>query len=156
MKKITVIYWSGTGNTEMMANAIAKGAKINGNAVKLLSIEDATKEDIISSDAVALGCPAMGSEQLEEDHMETFVASLQDIDLNGKTVALFGSYDWGNGLWMRDWMRKMEKYGANLIDDGLIIHLTPNEEELQECKKLGEMLARVLYIRVLKKVINGC
>ena len=141
MKNITVIFWSGTGNTEIMANAIAEGAKVNGDIVKVLNVEEATKEDVINSDLIALGCPAMGSEVLEEDLMEPFVESLSDIDYNDKAFALFGSYDWGDGEWMRDWQDRMASYGAKLVDDGLIVNQTPDDEGINLCKTLGEKLA---------------
>lgn len=142
MKNISVIYWSGTGNTEEMARAIAEGAGINPDKVNLLKVEVASKDDVIAADAVALGCPPMGSESLEEDFMEPFVESLKDVDFSGKQVALFGSYDWGGGEWMSDWESKMQGYGANLIQDGLIINLTPDEEGIKLCKQLGEKLAK--------------
>ena len=142
MKNISVIYWSETGNTEAMAKAIAEGAGINSDSVKLLKVEDATKEDVIAADAVALGCPSMGAEVLEDYSMEPFVESLKDVDFSSKPVALFGSYDWGDGEWMRDWESRMEGYGANLIQDGLIINLTPDDEGISLCRQLGEKLAK--------------
>jgi flavodoxin short chain len=141
MKNITVVFWSGTGNTEMMANAIAEGAKVNGDVVKVLTVEESTKEDIINSDLIALGCPSMGAEVLEDDLMEPFVESLSDIDYSDKAIALFGSYDWGDGEWMRDWQNRMTNYGAKLVDEGLIINLTPDNEGISLCKNLGEKLA---------------
>ncbi|ABR47327.1 flavodoxin [Alkaliphilus metalliredigens QYMF] len=140
MKKITVIYWSGTGNTEMMAEAIAEGAKSNGAEVNLLNVANATKEDVFNADAVALGCSSMGAEVLEEEEMEPFVESLMDERLKGKPVALFGSYDWGDGEWMRDWDGRMKEYGADLVREGLIIQLTPEDEGLEECRQLGKKL----------------
>ena len=142
MKRIAVIYWSGTGNTEMMAEAVAEGANINGNMVKLLKVEDATKEDVLNSDAVALGCPSMGAEELEEEYMEPFIESLEDVDFTDKPVALFCSYDWGAGEWIREWEERMKKYGAKLVDEGLIIQLTPDEKGLQTSKELGWKLAK--------------
>ncbi|EGO65217.1 flavodoxin [Acetonema longum] len=141
MKKVTIIYWSGTGNTEMMAQAVKEGAE-QGNTVKLLRVEDATQQDVAAADAVAFGCPSMGSEMLEEGYMEPFVASLQDVDFSGKTVALFGSYDWGDGQWMREWADRMKGYGANVIGEGLTIQLTPDADGLQECKALGATLGK--------------
>ncbi|MCT4619467.1 MAG: flavodoxin [Marinisporobacter sp.] len=138
MKNVTVIYWSGTGNTKLMAEAVAAGA---GNNAKLLSIEEATKEDVMSADAVALGCPSMGAEVLEEGDMEPFVESLSDC-VSGKPVGLFGSYDWGDGQWMRDWVERMQGYGANVLGEGLIAHLTPDDEGLENCRFLGEDLAK--------------
>lgn len=140
MKNITVIFWSGTGNTEIMANTIAEGAEVNGASVKVLRVEDATKEDVANSDLIALGCPSMGAEVLEEDVMEPFIESLSDIDYTNKVIALFGSYDWGDGEWMRDWEERMRGYGAKLVDDGLIIHLTPEDDGLKLCKELGKKL----------------
>lgn len=138
MKKVTVIYWSGTGNTEMMAEAIAEGA---GSDAKLLKVEDATKEDVLNAEAVALGCPSMGAEVLEEGYMEPFIESLSNA-VAGKTVGLFGSYDWGDGQWMRDWVEKMQGYKANVIGEGLILHLNPDNEGLEECRSLGANLAK--------------
>lgn len=141
MKKIHIIYWSGTGNTEMMAQAIWEGANASGHTAKLLRVEEASQNDVIEADALALGCPSMGAEVLEEEYMEPFVESLKDIDFTGKTVALFGSYDWGDGQWMTDWIERMKGYGANLIAGGLILRLTPDEEGLEECRNLGAILA---------------
>lgn len=141
MKRINIIYWSGTGNTEMMANAIFKGANVNQNNVKLINVEKATKEDVINADIIALGCPSMGAEVLEDEYMEPFVDSLKDVNFEGKTVALFGSYDWGDGEWMRDWVERMKGYGANVIAEGLIIRLNPDDEGIGECKNLGNILA---------------
>ena len=139
VKEIVIIYWSGTGNTEMMAEAILEGAK-NQSKVSLINVEDATVNDVISADAVALGCPSMGAEVLEEGTMEPFIESLENVDFSEKPVALFGSYDWGDGQWMHDWENRMKGYGAKLVDKGLIINLTPNEEDLEQCRELGKKL----------------
>lgn len=141
MKKISIIYWSGTGNTEMMAKAIFEGSNINENSVKLINVEEATKEDVINSDAIALGCPSMGAEVLEDEYMEPFVESLKGINFEGKTIALFGSYDWGDGEWMRNWVERMKDYGANVIGEGLIARLDPDNQVIDQCKNLGNILA---------------
>ncbi len=141
MKKITVIYWSGTGNTQKMAVAIAEGAKSEGVEVNLLSVDKAKREDVLNADAVALGCACMGCEVLEEDEMEPFVAGLEKEKLEGKKMALFGSYDWGDGQWMADWEERMKQAGVNLIEEGLKIQNTPDDEGVDACKKLGEKLA---------------
>ncbi|ERJ12197.1 flavodoxin [Haloplasma contractile] len=141
MKNIVVIYWSGTGNTEMMAQSVAEGAKVNGDQVELLSVEEATSEDVISADLVALGCPSMGAENLEEAFMQPFVDSLEEVDFDNKPVVLFGSYDWGDGEWMQDFEDQMKEYGASLVTEGLIVNLTPEEDDLIKCKELGEQLA---------------
>lgn len=142
MKKVTVIYWSGTGNTEKMAEAIAEGAKIDNIEVSLKNVSQASLEDVFDADAVALGCPSMGAEELEDSEMEPFVESLNNDKIKGKPVVLFGSYDWGDGEWMRNWEERIKGYGANVIEEGLIINLTPEEEGLKKCKSLGENLAK--------------
>ncbi|MEG6585168.1 flavodoxin [Dendrosporobacter sp. 1207_IL3150] len=139
MKKVAVIYWSGTGNTEAMAKAVAEGAKSDNTEVSLLSVSEATLDIVKNSDAIALGCPSMGAEVLEESEMEPFVASIEGI-LTGKPLVLFGSYGWGNGEWMQDWVDRMTNCGANLLSEGLIIQDMPGEQGLADCKALGMKL----------------
>lgn len=141
MKNVVIIYWSGTGNTENMATGVMDGAKSEGVNVKLLSVQEAKVEDVLKADAVALGCPSMGSEQLEESEMEPFIESISDA-IEGKDTALFGSYGWGNGEWMADWQERMKSYGARVIEDGLIINNEPDEEGIEKCKELGKLLAK--------------
>lgn len=141
MKNVIVIYWSGTGNTEAMAQAVAQGAANAETQVKLFDVKDAKVEDVIDADAIALGCPSMGSEQLEEDEMEPFVQSISD-KVRGKKVALFGSYGWGNGEWMIDWQERMITCGVKLVSEGLTINNAPDDAGLQECSKLGELLVK--------------
>lgn len=137
MKNVSIIYWSGTGNTQKMAVEVAEGAKAAGGSVNVLEVAKASKEDVLKSDAVALGCPSMGCEELEEGEMEPFVQSLTGEDLKGKPVVLFGSYDWGDGQWMRDWTDRMAKLGALLVEEGLTVQNTPGEDELARCRQLG-------------------
>jgi len=140
MKKISIIYWSGTGNTEQMAKEIARGAESkDGVEVQILSVENASIEDVQNADGVALGCPSMGAEELD-DEMENFVVSLENVNWGNKKLALFGSYDWGEGQWMREWEARMKAFGANLIQEGLIIQLTPDEDGNNRCRELGERL----------------
>lgn len=142
MKKVSIIYWSGTGNTEIMAKAIAEGAKIDEVDVSLLNVSEASVDNVQNSDVVVLGCPSMGAEVLEEAEMEPFVESIQSV-VKGKKLALFGSYGWGDGEWMRNWVERIDSYGAELIDDeGLMANYEPNEEVLSNCKELGERLAK--------------
>jgi flavodoxin I len=141
MKNVTVIYWSGSGNTQAMAEAVGKGAMADDIAVRVLSVKEATIANVIDADAVALGCPAMGNEVLEEDEMEPFIESLEaEADLQGKPLALFGSYDWGDGQWMRDWIDRMDRQGARLVAEGLIVQNTPDEAGLNRCRELGAAL----------------
>lgn len=140
MKKVNIIYWSGTGNTETMAQAIEKGAKSKSEEVKLINVEDASISDITSADVVILGCPSMGDEQLEESIMQPFVESLED-SISEKEVALFGSYGWGDGEWMRNWVETMKNYGAKLLNEGLIHQGEPDDDCLNQCIELGETIA---------------
>ncbi len=139
MKKITVIYWSGTGNTEMMAEAIAEGAKGEDTVVQTLEVGSASEADAVEADVLVLGCPSMGDEVLEEDTMEPFVEALSD-KVKDKKVVLFGSYGWGNGEWMEDWEGRMKGYGADLAGEGLILNETPDDEGLASCRELGQSL----------------
>lgn len=143
MKNLTIIYWSATGNTEAMALAIAEGATKTGVSVQLLEVGKASKEDVLRADAVALGCPSMGSEELEEEDMEPFIEALEMENLKGKPMLLFGSYDWGDGQWMREWTQRMTSLGVLLIEDSLIIQNTPDDEGLSKCQELGAKLASV-------------
>lgn len=142
MKKVSIIYWSGTGNTEIMTKAIAEGVKIDEVGVSLLNVSEASVDNVQNSDVLALGCPSMGAEVLEEAEMEPFVESIQSL-VKGKKLALFGSYGWGDGEWMRNWVERMESYEDELIEDeGLMANYEPNEEVLSNCKELGERLAQ--------------
>ena len=136
MSKVAVVFWSATGNTETMANCVAEGA--NGTIVPCSEMNAAKLAEF---DAVAFGCPAMGAEQLEESEFEPMFSDLEG-SLNGKKVALFGSYGWGDGQWMRDWVERMEAAGARVLNgEGLICQEVPNDDAIAECKALGKQLA---------------
>lgn len=138
MSKVAVIYWSGTGNTEAMARAVAEGAKSAGAEAELLACGDAAGVD--GFDAVALGCPAMGAEELEEGE---FLPMLEGIEaaLTGKKTALFGSYGWGDGEWMRSWEARCAEKGIALAADSVIVNEAPDEDGLAACRALGAALA---------------
>ena len=140
MNQIAVIYWSGTGNTLSMAEAIAQGAQDGGADVTLLSVGETSASAAAAYGKLALGCPSMGDEVLEESEFEPFFQELES-QLSGKTVSLFGSYGWGDGQWMRDWAERIDSAGANLCGDGLIVNETPNADELDQCRALGKRLA---------------
>ncbi len=132
--KTAVIYWSGTGNTEAMAKAVAEGA-----GADLFSVSEFSG-NIDDYEAVALGCPAMGAEVLEESEFEPFFTAIES-KLNGKKVALFGSYGWGDGEWMRNWEEIVKSAGAILVNgEGLIANETPTDDELEKCAELGKAL----------------
>lgn len=138
MKKLNIIYWSGTGNTEAMANLIAEGAKENGLEVKSINVSDASTADVEGCDILALGSPAMGCEVIEEGEMDPFVEEISGL-VSGKPTLLFGSYDWGTGEWMDSWKDRMEDYGANVVDT-LIVNNAPEGEDIDKCKAAGKAL----------------
>lgn len=140
--KIHVVFWSGTGNTEAMARAVAEGAKREGAEVRLIPVSEATASDVESADAVALGCPSMGAEALEESEMEPFVASIEASVIKDKVLGLFGAYDWGDGQWMRDWTERMTQAGAKLAAEGFAVRNTPDEAGLAACRVLGIALVQ--------------
>lgn len=139
MSKIAVVYWSGTGNTEQMAFAVLEGAKENGTDAVLFQASEFDASMMDSYDAVAFGCPAMGAEVLEEDEFQPLFDSCE-TKLSGKKIALFGSYGWGDGEWMRDWEEICKRSGAELVCDSVICNDAPDEEALSACKELGGAL----------------
>lgn len=141
MSQIAVIYWSQTGNTEQMANAVCEGIKQAGGEPVLLHVADTTAQEAAKYGRLALGCPAMGAEVLEESEFDPFFTELEG-SLGGKRVALFGSYGWGDGQWMRDWVKRADDAGAILIGDGLMAHETPDDDALAACRALGESLVK--------------
>ncbi len=136
MSKMAVIYWSMSGNTEAMANAIAEGAQSAGAQVDVKQVSEITVDQALAYDLLALGCPAMGAEVLEESEFEPFFSDLESR-LSGKKVALFGSYGWGDGQWMRDWQARTEAANANLYEQGLILNETPDDDGLAQCRAFG-------------------
>lgn len=138
-----VIYWSGTGNTEAMAEAVGKGIQAAGKDAEVIAVGNTSADVLKEENAFALGCPAMGAEVIEEFEMEPFVAELEG-SVSGKTIALFGSYGWGDGEWMRTWTERMEGAGATVLNgEGLILQDTPDADGLVECEALGKQLAQV-------------
>ena len=138
--KVSIIYWSGTGNTEAMANAIKDGAT-NANAeVSLIPVSSANDESL-NADVILFGCPAMGAEQLEDTEFEPYFTAVES-KLKGKKVGLFGSYGWGDGEWMRNWESQIISDGAVLIADGVIANNDPDADALGKCVELGELAAK--------------
>lgn len=137
--KINIIYWSGTGNTEKMASLIKEGAEGKGAEVNVKEVADASAADL-DCDVLALGCPSMGSEILEEDEFEPFIASIEG-SVSGKKLALFGSYGWGDGEWMRNFDTRMKGTGAVLVTDSLIVNEAPEGDAAEQCKAFGAQIA---------------
>ena len=141
MSKIAVVYWSGTGNTEAMANKVAEGARSAGAEAAVLTCSEFDAGKVADYDAIAFGCPAMGAEQLEEGEFEPMFSSVEGA-LNGKKVALFGSYGWGDGQWMRDWVQRTNDANANIYtDEGLMVNETPDADALDKCREFGKGFA---------------
>ena len=141
MSKAAVIYWSQTGNTEQMATAIAEGIREGGMECDLLNVADTNAGAAAGYDKIALGCPAMGAEVLEEAEFDPFFTELENR-LAGRKVALFGSYGWGDGQWMRDWVQRTNDANANIYtDEGLMINETPDEDGRAKCREFGKGFA---------------
>lgn len=141
MSKIAVVYWSGTGNTKEMADLVAEGIVSAGKEAEVVDVADASLDALKTADAFAMGCPSMGDEVLEEDVMEPFVTAVEAF-AEGKKIALFGSYGWGNGEWMDDWVVRMKAAGAEVVNDaGVIVMEAPDDEGKENCIALGKALA---------------
>lgn len=134
MSKIAVVYWSGTGNTQAMAEAVAKGC--DG---ELFTADIFGPDEVQSFDAIAFGCPSMGAEQLEESEFEPMFESCKPL-LKGKKIALFGSFGWGDGEWMRTWEEECRTLGAVLACESVICQETPDDDALAKCAALGAAL----------------
>lgn len=140
MAKVAIVYWTGSGNTEAMAHAVEEGAQNAGAEVALNFVSDVTADEIASFDYIALGCPASGNEQLEEYEFEPFFEELLP-QLQNKKVAIFGSYSWNQGDWMQIWKQRLNDEGVETIAEPVVAYGYPEDDILEECKKLGETLA---------------
>ena len=141
MKKMALIYWSGSGNTEIMAQAIQRGIENVGQSVDVFRVDLVDAEQIKQYDALLLGCPAMGSEVLEESEFEPFFTGIE-ADLKEKKIGLFGSYGWGDGEWMRDWEKRIVAAGAYLFEEGLMINEKPEAVQEKLCEIYGERFVK--------------
>lgn len=139
MKKIAIIYWSGTGNTEAMATFVLEGAKSTGAEVSLFTASEFSADKTAEFDSLAFGCPSMGSEQLEDCEFEPMFEQCKP-HLSGKKIALFGSYGWGDGEWMRNWEDDCKEIGAVLVCDSVICNDAPDDDAENNCKMLGTAL----------------
>lgn len=141
MSKVAVVYWSSTGNTEAMANAVADGIREKGGEAVLHTCEDFDGSKVAEYDAIAFGCPAMGDEVLEDTEFEPMFDGCKDA-LKGKNIALFGSYGWGDGEWMRNWVEQMTGAGAEMIEaEGIIANEAPDADAQAACEAAGKALA---------------
>ena len=140
MSKVAVVYWSGTGNTEAMADAVAEGARNAGAAVDVFGPSEFNSGKVGEYDGIAFGCPAMGAEVLEEGEFDPMFTDVENA-IRGKKIALFGSYGWGDGQWMRDWEARCNEAGANLATESVMANNAPGEDDLSACRDLGAALA---------------
>ena len=140
MSKISVVYWSQTGNTQAMAEAIGNGIKAAGKEAEVVDVSSVSLDDLKKETVFALGCPAMGAEVLEETEMDPFVSEVEGFAA-GKTIALFGSYGWGDGEWMRNWEEDAKGAGITLACDSVICNDAPDDEATASLKELGAAIA---------------
>ena len=141
MTKIAIVYWSGSGNTEKMARAIEEGIHQAGRETEVFQVSDFAAQQINQYDKIVFGCPSMGCEVLEETEFEPLFQELEPV-LQDKQVALFGSYGWGDGEWMRNWQVRVRKAGAELFEKGLIINGAPDQAGEEICRAFGERFAK--------------
>lgn len=139
MSKVAVVFWSGTGNTEAMANSVVAGIESKGATAEIVAVSDFNEEKINEYDAVAFGCPSMGAEQLEEGEFEPMFSAIES-KLSGKKIALFGSYGWGDGEWMRNWEEQCKNAGAVMACDFVICNGEPDDDAKKSCEALGASL----------------
>ena len=139
--KIAVVYWSSTGNTEAMAQAVVEGAKHAGAEAELFTAAEFDGGKMDEFDAVAFGCPAMGAEELEDGEFAPMFETCES-KLSGKKIALFGSYGWGDGEWMRTWEQDCRGANISLVCESVICCETPGDIELEACRELGRELVK--------------
>lgn len=139
MSKTAVVFWSGTGNTEKMAEAVIEGIKTAGGEAESIAAADFSADKVDMYDSIAFGCPSMGAEQLEESEFEPMFRAVES-KLSGKKIALFGSYGWGDGEWMRNWNDQCVSDGAVMACDFVICNSEPDDDALAACKALGAAL----------------
>lgn len=141
MRKTAVVYWSGTGNTQMMAEKVAEGVRAAGAEADVYNCTEFSADLMDNYEAVAFGCPSMGSEQLEDTEFEPVFTECE-AKLSGKVIGLFGSYGWGDGEWMRTWEDDCRANGMKLVCDSVICCEAPDDEAVENCRKLGAELAK--------------
>ena len=139
MSKIQVVYWTQSGNTQAMAEAVGRGIEAAGKEAEVVDVSTADMDALKASSVFAMGCPAMGAEVLEEGEMEPFVCDVEGFAA-GKTIALFGSYGWGDGEWMQNWEETCKNDGASLACDSVICNEAPDDAALAACQALGKAL----------------
>ena len=141
MKKVSIIYWSNGGNVEVLANAISEGVIEREAKVDIKYVADATIEDILEADAVALGSPAMLNDEIEEVDMKPFINSLSELEINNKPLVLFGSCGWRDTKFIDKWGDLMENYGFNVLEK-FTVKDSVEKSDLKYAKEIGELLSK--------------
>lgn len=142
MSKVKVVFWSGSGNTQAMADAVANGINGAGGEAEVTTFDALSAADAAKDTVIAFGCPAMGAEVLEETTVEPFMAEYEGF-ASGKKIALFGSYGWGDGQWMRDWQDRLTSAGATIVGgEGVMANGAPDEDAISALENLGRQLAQ--------------
>ena len=143
MSKAIIVYWTGSGNTEIMAEKIKDGIDSCGYDVKMCMVDEIESEELLTYNNIIFGCPSMGEEILEETEFEPFFSEIEK-NIENKNIALFGSYGWGDGEWMKTWEERVRNSGAILFKEGLIINYTPEEEDERICENFGKEFGEIL------------
>ena len=135
MSKVAVVYYTGSGNTEAMADVIVKALDADK-----IEAENFSAAKVADYDAIAFGCPAMGDEVLEETIFQPMWDDVKG-NLAGKKVALFGSYGWGDGQWMRDWDADADAAGVVRACESVICNEAPDDDAVAALEALAKALA---------------
>ncbi len=140
MAQVIIAYYSESGNTEQMASIVGKGVEAAGGTAKVVTVDGVSADDLKGEEVFALGCPALGDEELEADTVEPLVAEIEKF-ASGKKIGLFGSYGWGDGEWMRTWVERMKNAGAEVLGgEDAICTDAPDDGAEEKLMELGRKL----------------
>lgn len=147
MARIVLIFASMSGNTEMMADAIADGVKEMGEKIKIIDAFEGPDASVLEQyDGILLGGYTWGDGDLP-DELVDFVDAMSAIDLSGKKAAAFGS---GDSLYTHFagavdlLMEKLSDCGADVYPQALKVELTPEKEEIEACRMYGKQFVSFL------------
>ena len=133
-----IVYWSSTGNTERMAQMLGEELEKLGGSAEVEEVSSVSPSALEKETVFALGCSAMGDEELDEGEMEPFVQEVEKF-ASGKKIGLFGSYDWGDGERMRRWEARMKEAGAEVAGT-VIANNEPDDEDQANLAELAKAL----------------
>lgn len=138
MARLTIIYGTGFGNTGIMAKALEEGAKNAGLDVISKKVGEASVADVEKADALAIGLATYRGAGMPT--VIKFVEGLSKVNLKNKLGTVFGSYGW-SGEGPIAVTNMLKGYGMNILEPPLRIKRTPEEEGIEECRKLGRLIA---------------